>query len=300
MAAVKSLLRKVIKPILFRILGENQYLWFQYLAKIKDIEKKLVEEDEMELLPFFVKADSVSFDIGANYAYYTVRLARLSPGGKVYAFEPIPPTFKVCSRIVRHYRLKNVVMLDKGVGAQNSTMKFEVPLQDSGFISGGQAHFSGRHSELAEKKIYYPWDKNRTYECQVVAIDQEFSDLKRLDFIKMDIEGAELYALKGMADTLKNFRPVILIEICKFWLSGFNITAKEMHDFICGLGYDLYRYSKKDKSFLKVQSLENDEMYNYVDRIKLTPFAPNYYLIPKEQENIVDKIKQMLLKPSLN
>jgi len=296
MAEIKSLLRKIVKPILFKIVNEQQYLWFQYLAKIKDIEKKLVEEDEMELMPFFVGQDSVSFDIGANYAYYTVRLARLSPKGKIYAFEPIPPTFKVCSNIVRHYGLENVVMLEKGVGAENLTMQFEAPLQDSGFISGGQAHLAGRHSELAEKKIYYPWDKNRTYECQVISIDQEFPDLERLDFIKMDIEGAELYALKGMVNTLKRLRPVILTEICKFWLSGFNITAKQINDFICRLDYDIYRYSKKERSLLKVHSLEDDEMYNYIDKINLTPFAPNYFLIPKEQEKTTNKIKEMLSK----
>lgn len=298
MATVKSLVRKIVKPILFKILGERQYLWFQYLAKIKDIEKKLVEEDEMELIPYFVRQDSVSFDIGANYAYYTVRLAKLSPKGTIYAFEPIPPTFKVCSNIVRHYGLKNVVMLEKGVGAENLTMQFEVPLQDSGFISGGQAHFAGRHSELAEKKIYYPWDRNRTYGCQVISIDREFPSLERLDFIKMDIEGAELYALKGMANTLKRLRPIILIEICKFWLSGFNITAKEISDFICGLDYDIYCYSKKERTLLKVRSLEDDEKYNYIDRINLTPFAPNYFLIPKEREETIEKIKEALSKKS--
>jgi len=109
----------------------------------------------------------------------------------------------------------------------------------------------------------------------------------------MDIEGAELYALKGMANTLKRLRPIILIEICKFWLSGFNITAKEINDFIGGLDYDIYRYSKKDKSLLKVYSLEDDEMYNYIDKINLTPFAPNYFLISKEQEKTVNKIKEM-------
>jgi FkbM family methyltransferase len=294
MAAVKSLLRKVVKPILFSILGENQYLWFQYLAKIKDIDKKLVEEDEMELLPLFIKEDSVSFDIGANYAYYTVRLARLSPAGRVYAFEPIPPTFKVASRIVKHYGLKNAVVFEKGVGQDNTTLKFEVPLQDSGFISGGQAHFVGRHNQTSGKEIYYPWDKNRTYECSVISIDREFSDLKRLDFIKMDIEGAEVYALKGMAETLKKLQPVILIEICKFWLSGFNITGREMSDFISGLGYEIYHYSKAKKVLTKVNSLENDENYNYIDKINLIPVAPNYFLIPRDQDRIPESIRKII------
>jgi len=295
-AEIKSLLRKIVKPILFKFLNEEKYLKFQYIAKIKDIEKKLVEEDEMELIPFLVDKDSISFDIGANYAYYTERLGKLCSDGKIYAFEPIPPTFKVCSMIVEHYKLNNVVMLEKGVGAKNSKVKFEVPIQDSGFLSSGQAHFSGRHNTVANKEIYYPWQKDRTYECEVVSIDEEFKDLQKLDFIKMDIEGAELYALNGMENTLKRLRPTMLIEICKFWLDGFNITAKEMNECIERLGYDIYRYSKKDKSFTKVDSLEADEKFNFVDKVNFTPFAPNYFLIPKEKVEVVNKIKQGLAK----
>lgn len=294
MAEIKSFIRKTLKPVLFKMLREDQYLWFQYIAKVKDVEKRLVEEDDMVLLPLILKQDSVSFDIGANYAYYTVRLAKLAPLGKVYALEPIPPTFKVCNKIIKHYKLENVVLLEAGAGAQNSTVEFKVPVQDSGFISGGQGHISGRHNELSERKIYYPWSKERVFQCRVISIDQEFPDLNKLDFIKMDIEGAELYALKGMMNTLIRLRPFILIEICKFWLSGFGIKAKEIQEFMFDIKYGIYRYCRNNKSLLKVDNLEQDEKYNYIDKINLTPYAPNYFLIPSEQEVEIRRINDGL------
>jgi hypothetical protein len=112
----------------------------------------------------------------------------------------------------------------------------------------------------------------------------------------MDIEGAELYALRGMANTLKKLKPVILVEICKFWLSGFNITAKEMSDFISSLGYEIYHYSKVKKVLSKVISLENDENYNYIDKQNLIPSAPNYFLLPSDQDKIPGKIRGMIYK----
>lgn len=283
MATVKSIVRNILKPILFKMLDEKTYLWFQYHAKIRDIDKRLVEEDEAELLPYFVKNDSVALDLGANYGYYTVPMARLCPKGTVYAFEPIPPTFHVLKKITEHYRLENVKLLEQGVGEKNASVQFEVPIQDAGFVSAGQAHIKGRHNEVPEKRIYYPWSENRTYECKVISIDQEFPSLEKLDFVKIDIEGAELYAFKGMVNTLNRFHPVILVEICKFWLTGFGVTADEFSDFITGLDYDFYHYDKTHKRLVKVPSLFDDPRYNFIDDKNMTPFAPNYVLIHRSQ-----------------
>ncbi|MEI9806546.1 MAG: hypothetical protein WDO16_00980 [Bacteroidota bacterium] len=54
MASVKSPLRRIIKPILFKLLGKKGYKWAQFYGKKKDITNKLVEEIEMELLPQLV------------------------------------------------------------------------------------------------------------------------------------------------------------------------------------------------------------------------------------------------------
>src|SRR3981081_3931150 len=99
MASVNSPIRKFLKPILFKLLGKKGYKWAQFYGKKKDIVNRLVEEIEMELLPQLVKKDDEVLDIGANYAYYTERLSRLVPLGKVYAFEPIPFTYEVAEML---------------------------------------------------------------------------------------------------------------------------------------------------------------------------------------------------------
>ncbi|MBT9585606.1 FkbM family methyltransferase [bacterium] len=251
MASVKSLFRSVLKPILFKFLGESGYEYFQFLGKVKDIQGRLVEEAEMELFPQFVGAADEVLDIGANYAYHTHRLAQLCPQGTVFAFEPIPFTFRVCQRIVGHYGMKNVQLHPVGVGCQNGSETFRVPLADFGGISGGQSHIAQRNNDLEGKQHHYQFQQSREYVCKIVAIDDFLPDLKRVTFVKMDIEGAELFALQGMRQTLERCKPIVMLEINPFFLRGFAIPEKSMRDFWGDLGYEFFRYDAHRRKLLR-------------------------------------------------
>ena len=92
----------------------------------------------MRLLPEFLGPDDEAIDLGANYAYYTARMAGLvGPRGRVYAFEPIPATCRVFKRLLASLNLQNVELIEKGAGARNDTVVFHVPLQDFGAPSAG-------------------------------------------------------------------------------------------------------------------------------------------------------------------
>lgn len=263
MASVNSPLRTFIKPILFKLLGKKGYKWAQYYGKKKDIEKKLVEETEMELLPQLVgKADDV-IDIGANYAYYTERLSRLAPDGKVYAFEPIPFTHSVAAMLVKKFKLKNVELFQKGVGQKTETMRFSVPKLKIGAISAGQAHMGNRNNEMIKGTEYYVSDKEEEFDCEVVDIDSFLlPKLKNLTFVKIDIEGAEYFALKGMEKTLQQFAPVILIEIVPVFLKSFSIESDFFKEYIeKQLGYSIFIYNQDRKKLEPTNSIQKDRNY---------------------------------------
>lgn len=249
MASVHSPLRNFLKPILFKLFGKSLYPWFQFKAKVRDIELKLVEEREMELLPFFLSAQDEAIDIGANYAYYTERLARICE--KVYAFEPIPFTHKVCSMIIKHYKFKNVVLYNQGVGEKNEWHKFVVPVTDFGAISAGQAHFGGRNDEMEGKEIHARFTKHEEVDCEVIALDSLLNDFTNLKFIKIDIEGAEYFAFQGMKKTLEKFKPVVLVEINPFFLKGFNLLEEDLKALIAELGYETFVYDEQQKKLMK-------------------------------------------------
>ena len=102
MASVNSPIRKILKPILFRIISKSAYKLIQSIAKIRDIKLRLVEEKEMEILKYFIKEGDDVIDLGANYAYYLERLSKIAgKDGRVFGFEPVAFTYEVCEIIVR-------------------------------------------------------------------------------------------------------------------------------------------------------------------------------------------------------
>jgi len=267
MTSVNSPLRTALKPLLFKLFGKSAYAKFQFYAKIKDIDNKLVEEKEMELLPYFLSKDAECIDIGANYAYYTIAMGQQSK--KVYAYEPIPFTHKVCAMLIKHYKLANVHLFLQGVGEANEVKTFNVPVVDFGGISAGQAHMAERNNELEGKEQHYQFDKNEAYQCQVVALDTAITDATNISFVKMDIEGAEYFALKGMQQLLHKHKPAILIEINPFFLEGFGIKEQDLRNFFSTAGYKTFMYnqvSKKLESFTDAY-FESNYILIHTDKI---------------------------------
>jgi len=274
MASVQSPVRRMLKPLLFKLLGRRGYFHRQVHAKAKDIRRRLVEEKEMALLPRFVDEGDQVLDIGANFAYYSTRLSTLVGGaGKVTAFEPIPFTSEVCAALLRKFRATNVVLFQKGVGARDEQVKFSVPLQDFGAMSAGQAHMAERNNELDGKEDYYSFTDATEFTCHVVALDDFLTlDARPLSFVKIDIEGAEYYALLGMRRLLEEHRPVVLIEIQPFFLKGFEIPEEALVVLIDQLGYDLYLYDEGSAKLRRHAGALIDSNYLMIHRDRIAEF----------------------------
>jgi FkbM family methyltransferase len=157
--------------------------------------------------------------------------------GKVSAFEPIPFTHDVCAALLKKLGTTNVALCQKGVGTREDQVKFSVPLQDFGAMSAGQAHMAERRNELEGKENYYTFDRATEFTCHVVALDDFLAlDQRPLSFVKIDIEGAEFYALQGMHRLLEARHPVVLIEIQPFFLEGFGVEESALVKLIDQLG----------------------------------------------------------------
>ena len=274
MASVQSPVRRMLKPLLFRLLGRRGYFHMQVYAKAKDIRERLVEEKEMALLPRLIDEGDHVLDIGANFAYYSTRLSALMGGaGKVTAFEPIPFTHDVCFALLKKLGATNVALFQKGVGARDDQVEFSVPLQDFGAMSAGQAHMAERNNELEGKENYYSFNRATEFTCHVVALDDFLTlDERPLSFVKIDIEGAEFYALQGMRRLLEEHRPVVLIEIQPFFLEGFGIEESALVKLIDHLGYDLYLYNKGSGKLRRHPDALIDSNYLMIHRDRIAEF----------------------------
>ena len=136
---------------------------------------------------FEVKNDAVVFDIGAfkgDTAYFFSK--KCSNKARIYAFEPDENNYKVLLKIKDKYKLNNVI-------ASNIL-------------------FSNSEAEIN----FLPMDLNRqAVKMKSTTIDKfvEENNIEKIDYIKMDVEGAEKNILEGAIKTIKKFKPSLAIAI---------------------------------------------------------------------------------------
>lgn len=275
MASVNSPIRKLLKPILFRLLGKRGYFKLHCYGKIRDIKKQLVEEKEMVLLSHFIQNGDSVIDIGANYAYYSVRLSQIAGHlGKVYAFEPIPFTCRVFEEIISYFNIENVELFEKGVADKNEKIDFHIPIQEFGALSTSLSHIAIRNNNLSEKEKFYQFNNHETISCEVVQIDDFLlPKLKKLSFVKIDIEGAEYFALKGMLKTIEKFKPVILVEIQPFFLKGFEVSEKQIQNLISSAGYSMFIFDPQTKKLKLYTSQLTDSNYILLHSLSMDKYS---------------------------
>ncbi|KQU54806.1 hypothetical protein ASG72_04115 [Bosea sp. Leaf344] len=143
----------------------------------------------------------VAFDVGANLGYYTLLFAdRVGPTGKVIAIEPNPATFDLLQETVALNGFDRTVTLVQAAASDCSQEALElfVPF---GEPKNATVAFDGG-ARPAELRVSVPG----------VSIDHLTAGLERVDFLKIDVEGAEPGVLRGMMGTIARFKPTIVLE----------------------------------------------------------------------------------------
>jgi len=195
-------------PIRATAVGRRTYARM-YLAG-----KLLAERRELELLRRQLRPGMTVFDMGANVGFYTELFSRLTgPSGRVYAFEPDP----FCSGILcdRVRRLENVRVENVALGARE-----------------GEATLFCSNRDRAENRTH-PLDSDvpvETLRVPVVSLDEycRTRGVKRIDAVKMDVEGDEVHVLRGMGETLAREPPAwMFIEFCPAQLRGAGSSPEE-------------------------------------------------------------------------
>ncbi len=256
--------RHGVKRLLRRFVDERAYSTLHAMSVARDIRAARYAEPELDLVPAAVSRGDTAIDVGANLGMYVRALSRAAGlSGHVYAFEPIPYTAMTLRRVVGLLRLQNVEVIGKACGTAGGTARFRVPVQPSGALMTGQAHDERRQDDVT-RRDQVRWQTTMSVEAEVVALDEYLPRLDRLSLIKCDIEGAELFALRGAAGLIDRHHPTVLCEINPWFLGGFGITLEELVGFLAARGYELYRYDETGHRLVGVTDLGDVEEDNYV------------------------------------
>lgn len=169
--------------------------------------------------------DKIIFDIGAFIGGYTSLFLRY--GATVYAFEPNLIPYKCLCLNCPDAKTFNFAL-----GTIGMWTKFE-GTDRSGNLGGS------RQKPVSCEEI----DAK-----QVMTLD-DFQDIERCDFLKIDVEGFEPYVIRGGQKFIEKFKPIIFVEKNRSQLACRGFTVEQLCDEITQLGYSLKVGLKHDLIF---------------------------------------------------
>lgn len=169
---------------------------------------------ECELLQRIVNQDSVVLDIGANTGTYTLYLAHLAK--HVYSFEPEPDNFKQLEENTKH--LDNVDVLEQAISNEIGCKYLYLCPQDSGM----NRLYNSKWCKGGKKIMV----STSTLDFWMGFI------IGKISFIKIDIEGYEYHAIRGMTELIQRDRPVIMMEWHPPTLEEANTNPLEFYNFM--------------------------------------------------------------------
>ena len=217
-------------------------------------------EDDLAVLPRLVPAGATCLDIGANRGVYMVALSLLAgAAGRVVAAEPLTGPLRTARILRRLLGLRNVELHQLAVGDTDRDLMLVVPYRYGLPVYGRS--FLGDAPELSRRDLaeFSSLQRRRVPVTTVDALTDDL-DLRRLDFLKCDIEGAELRMLWGAQDTIARHRPVVLLEIEDRHVRKYGHTADDVKDWLCERGYRAHVLA--GKSLIAVDRV-HDGVRNY-------------------------------------
>ena len=192
------------------------------------------EPNEFAFLQKALTRDAVFIDIGANEGFYTVFAAHLvGPRGRVIAVEPSPREYARLESNVAINRLSNVSLVRCGLGARRRKALLHIadPEHNGQNTLGEFGHAGVTAVDHVEIDLI---DLDSLAQEQV---------LRKVDVIKMDVEGAELEVIKGGLKTLERYQPTLLFELFEGALRQQGTSAEAVLAQLAELGYSFYAFS---------------------------------------------------------
>jgi FkbM family methyltransferase len=157
-----------------------------------------------------VAHDAVCLDIGANIGVTGIALSRIARAGMVHAVEPDDQTFAVLEENLRANWTHNVKPIHALVGREGDEKTFLVN-------EANPTGSTSTHRQVVQEGL-------RPVKKRATSLDQLCADKRigRVDFIKIEVEGAELEVLDGAAGILRRDHPLVQVEFNAHTLMNFG------------------------------------------------------------------------------
>jgi len=188
---------------------------------------------ELAFLNSYLKPEMTFLDVGANQGEFTLFAAKRLVNGRVVSFEPVTD---LCDRLRHNVALNdfsNVLVVSKGLSdrEQQLPVYVDTELYRDGTTNEGVATLYPNESKRRFKQL-----------IELTSLDAfvKSEGLDRIDLIKIDVEGAETSVLRGAVQTLRRFKPALLLELSSKNCLAAKSSIEEFLRYLKGLGYIAY------------------------------------------------------------
>lgn len=194
--------------------------------------------EEVSTVRRFLLPGDVCLDVGAHAGLWTRPLAQLVPQGHVYAFEALPHYARTLRLTVRLLGLSNVTVLN------NAVADFDRDVDVAWRTRQGRRLTGNTHIATSTER--------KEVDCvrvSAITLDKWLTSLPgrcRIGFVKIDVEGAELMAMRGARELLKTHRPPIFLEIVTACCERYGYRPVELFHFFAEAGYEAYTITSND------------------------------------------------------
>ena len=200
------------------------------------------EAPETKVIKRLLHVGDCAIDAGANIGWYTTLISKIvGISGSVHSFEPIPHTFEMLELNCQLNNSKNVILNNIGLAEKTGEIDFFMPTNGA----SGDAGILTRENEGVA---------GRTIHCKLNTLDSYFleKDVKKCDFIKIDVEGSELLLISGALNVISKHQPIILIEINPQGLSSMKTSGRQVLEkiLLCG-EYQFFEVCSKKNELKK-------------------------------------------------
>lgn len=195
-----------LKKILQRLLGFDRYLFLFSIYVINTLRWNKKEGDFLHFLSM-IPEKGIILDIGANIGIMSVWLGRNRPESKIISFEPMPHNIKALHKVLKHYKLQNVQIVEKALGNSTGEVEMIMPVLDEVKMQG-LSHVV--HETITD------FNKGSTFTTPIIKLDdcEHLKDTTEvITAIKLDVENFEFFVLEGAQVIINKYRPLIYTEL---------------------------------------------------------------------------------------
>lgn len=191
---------------------------------------------ETEMIQKLSSNSPLFVDAGANVGAWTVALAAAHPNAHVYSFEPTPGTFRMLSNNIALNRLQNVTAMQVALSDSAGPVPFQISKSASIFnrLAPGAYHPEDYRHRFAGSRVI---------EVESISLDDfcRNSDIDKVGFLKLDVEGAEVRVLRGARNLLRNRAiELIWLEVEPDNLRETGDSINSLAEFMATVGYTLH------------------------------------------------------------